>query len=237
MSTHVIISFFLFLFFSEVAKSSPPGDFIKVSDGIIVYPNPLFSGNARALKLQVISNNIIRVVASPSRELSEVKSLITIYDQTKTTGWTVATKAGEVQLSTPVLTANVILSTGAISFKDKAGKLILSERGNGRNIRPAVFEGEQSYSISQTFQTTGDDAYYGLGQHQSDQFNYKGQQVILFQNNTEVAIPLLVSNKNYGILWDNYSVTKVGDTRDFFPLSSLKLFSKEDEYGWLTVSY
>ena len=46
-----------------------------------------------------------------------------------------------------------------------------------------------------------------------------------------------MSAKNYGILWDNYSLTKAGDVRPLHPLSSLQLFSKKGEQGWLTASY
>ena len=141
-------------------------------------------------------------------------------------------------LKTSTVTASINLLTGAVSFFDKAGLPVINERkAGGRKIIPVVYEGEQSYSISQTFETTAGDAYYGLGQHQGDQFNYKGEQVLLFQNNTEVAVPFLISSRNYGILWDNYSVTKVGDTREFLPLSALKLYSKDGAYGWLTASY
>ena len=90
---------------------------------------------------------------------------------------------------------------------------------------------------TQTFQSTSDDAWYGLGQHQDGVMNYRGQQVTFFQNNTEVAIPFLVSNKNYGILWDNYLIDKSGDVRPLHPLSSLQLFSEKGEAGWLTASY
>ena len=38
-------------------------------------------------------------------------------------------------------------------------------------------------------------------------------------------------------MWDNNSVTKVGDTRNYLPLSSLKLYDKEGVYGWLTATY
>jgi alpha-D-xyloside xylohydrolase len=67
--------------------------------------------------------------------------------------------------------------------------------------------------------------------------NYKTYQVQLFQNNTEVVVPFLVSKKNYGILWDNYSFTKFGDVRAYQPLSAMKLFSKDGDQGWLTASY
>jgi len=52
-----------------------------------------------------------------------------------------------------------------------------------------------------------------------------------------VGIPFLVSTKNYGILWNNYSYTKVGDTRSYQPLSSLILFDKHNDQGWLTATY
>lgn len=59
----------------------------------------------------------------------------------------------------------------------------------------------------------------------------------MFQNNTEVAIPFLIRSKNHGILWDNYSLSKIGDAGSFMPLSSLRLYPKEGDPGWLTASY
>ncbi|HEY8954199.1 TIM-barrel domain-containing protein, partial [Chitinophaga sp.] len=50
-------------------------------------------------------------------------------------------------------------------------------------------------------------------------------------------VPFLISSKNYGILWDNYSLTRAGDVRPLHPLSSMQLFSKQGEPGWLTATY
>lgn len=212
-------------------------DFEEIKNGVIIYPDYNFSGKVRSVRLQVITDKIIRVTASPEEKIIDTKSLITVYENLSSS-YTVLKKSDRIILKTPSLTATVLLINGAVSFTDNAGKPILMERqNNGRELSTAIFEGQNSYSMSQTFQTTEDDAYYGLGQHQDDKFNYKGQQVFLFQNNTEVAIPFLVSSKNYGILWDNYSVTKVGDTREFMQLSKLKLYSKEGDYGWLTATY
>jgi alpha-D-xyloside xylohydrolase len=209
----------------------------ETSHGIIVYPDVRFSGNTRAVRLQVVSDKIIRVTASPTAKFPEVKSLITV-PVTLSKNYTLVKSRDKVAIKTPSLTATVLLSTGAVSFTDVSGKPVLMERQyNGRVLSPAVFEGEQRFGITQTFETSTDDAYYGLGQHQDDQFNYRGQQVYMFQNNTEVAIPFLLSSKNYGILWDNYSITKFGDVRDYLPLSRLKLYSKDGQYGWLTASY
>ena len=212
--------------------------FSQTKEGVIIYPNPALSGNTKAVRLQVIADNIIRVTAAATADkMPETKSLITVYTTTSK-NYTVTKSSDNVVVKTPAVTATVFLPTGAVSFSDKTGKPILAERRYGsRSLMPAVFEGQASYGINQTFETTADDAYYGLGQHQEGVMNYKGKQVMLFQNNTEVAVPFLVSNKNYGLLWDNYSITKVGDTRNYMPLSKLKLYDKDGAYGWLTTTY
>ena len=213
-------------------------NYVKTDDGIIITLNPAFSGNARQLRLQVVTDKIIRVTASPTKDFPDTKSLITIYEKQPDIKWTVNESNDQVVLKTGLLSATVSLVNGAVLFKDANGNTIVSEKlNNGRSFTPAIFDGALLYCMRQTFETSADDAYYGLGQHQDDLYNYKGQQVSFFQNNTEVAVPFLISKKNYGILWDNYSLTSVGDTRPWQPLSSLKLFSKEGNEGWLTASY
>jgi alpha-D-xyloside xylohydrolase len=228
--------FFLFSFF--IARADGPGKFIKTGDGIIVYPDPSLAANVQSVHLEVVADNIIRVLVMPDNAMTYSESLITIYDKSAALSWKVDSTNESVALKTKQLTAIVQLKTGAVSFYDAAGKRILNEKlPAGRLVTPTVFEGKRSYSFVQSFQTTEDDSYYGLGQHQDDIFNYKGQQVNLFQNNTEVAIPFLISSKNYGILWDNYSLTSIGNITPFQPLSAFQLFSKNGEEGWLTASY
>lgn len=210
----------------------------KTDNGVIVHPNTTVSGGVQAVQLQVISNNIIRVLASPAAGFSNSESLLTVYPKPAGGNFTIAETNDAVSVKTAGLTATVNKQTGAVSFADAAGKAILQEKqANGRQLKPVVYDGAPFYSIKQIFQTTPDDAIYGLGQHQDGIMNYRNQQIYFFQNNTEVAVPFLVSSKNYGILWDNYSLSTVGDIRPFEPLSSLKLFSANGEQGWLTASY
>lgn len=208
-----------------------------VEDGVLVYPDTRLSGNAQVVKLQVITDYIIRVIASPVKELQQQNSLAVIPVVARPV-WEVKEAGNKITLTTTALVVTVDAATGAVSFADRNGRPVLAEREiNGRAITPTVFEGKSLYGIRQTFETAVDDAFYGLGQHQQGVFNYKRQQVLLFQNNTEVAVPFLVSVKNYGILWDNYSLSLAGDTRPFQPLSSLALFDKNGVQGWLTASY
>jgi hypothetical protein len=70
-----------------------------------------------------------------------------------------------------------------------------------------------------------------LGQHQNAQMNYKGDDVELWQYNTVAVVPFMYSNKNYGLLWDNYSRSRFGDMRDYEPLSTLKLYDAAGNEG------
>jgi alpha-D-xyloside xylohydrolase len=93
-------------------------------------------------------------------------------------------------LSTAAITATVDLLTGTVSFADSAGRSLLAEKKTaGRLLQPVMHEGQSLWRVKQSFETDESDAYYGLGQHQDDVWNYKGKQVQFFQNNTEVAIP------------------------------------------------
>ncbi len=227
----------LFITSVNVLLANPPS-YIRIKDGVIVFTDALITGKRNAVKLEVVADNIIRVIASPGEELLEKQSLVTVYTQKTDLVWNVTSSTENITLKTKQLIATVNLKTGGVDFRDIQGKRILGEKQvAGRSFRPVVFDGKRQYNIIQTFQSTSDDAWYGLGQHQDGVFNYKGQQVNFFQNNTEVAVPFLISSKNYGILWDNYSLTTAGDIRPFHQLSSLQLFSKKGEPGWLNASY
>jgi alpha-D-xyloside xylohydrolase len=222
--------------FNATMAEAPP--YIQTNNGIIVFTDPAFTGTSNAVKLEVVSDNIIRVTAVPGKEIAKDQSLVTVYSRRVDLFWTAAPNKETVILKTKRVSAVVSLKTGFVSFSDLDGKIILTEKPvNGRNFQSAIFDGRRFYNLTQTFQTTSDDAWYGLGQHQTGIMNYKGQQVTFFQNNTEVAIPFLISSKNYGILWDNCSLTRAGDIRPLHPLSALQLFSKKNEPGWLTASY
>lgn len=221
----------------SIAVSAQQKNFRQTDNGIIVYPDSRFSGNIKSVCLRVMSDKIIRVIASSLEELLSDKSLLVI-KQPSVAQWQVKENKESVELITSSVKATINLASGAVSFYDKNDKALLEEKLlAGRDIKQVMLEGEKLYSLKQIFKTTEEDAYYGLGQHQDDNWNYKGKQIIFFQNNTEVAIPFLVSVKNYGILWDNYSYSKAGDIRDYQQFSSLQLFDKNDNPGWLTASY
>jgi alpha-D-xyloside xylohydrolase len=224
---------------AAILTRPPAGVFTRTPDGIVVYPDSRFSDHTAAVRLEVVTDNIIRVLSNPRGEPSlQTASLIITSHPDPAARWELAQNDSEVVLTTHLLRATVNLSTGAVRFADVSGRPITAEKAiGGRSFEPAVFEGQPSWHIRETFETQPDEALYGLGQHQDGLVNYKGYRVDLFQNNTEVAVPFLLSSKNYGILWDNYSLTAVGDIRPYKPLNALRLFSQNGDEGWLTATY
>ncbi|HVY74641.1 MAG TPA: TIM-barrel domain-containing protein [Puia sp.] len=230
-----LLCFILVLVTSHSLHAQTPV-FKKEINGITIYPDTTLSGNARWVKLQVVTANIVRVVAGPSGTAPSDTSLIRVPVSLPAPKWVVEPGNGEVVLKTDSITATVSTTNGAVQFKDFNGNTLLTEKKD-RQFRPAVFDGQPSFHIRQTFLTAPGEAIYGLGQHQDDILDYNHEQVEGFQNNTEVVIPFFVSDKHYGVLIDNCSLSRFGDLRDFMPLSRLKLFARDGAEGYLTETF
>ena len=71
----------------------------------------------------------------------------------------------------------------------------------------------------------GEEALYGLGQHEEGFGSLRGQTVYLHQANRKIAIPMLVSTKGYGILMDTYSPMIFSDS-----IYGTYLYTEADDY-------
>lgn len=77
------------------------------------------------------------------------------------------------------------------------------------NVRK--FVARQAYHTKLEFEWAEGEALYGLGSHDEGIMNLRGQHQYLYQQNMKVVIPLLVSTRGYGILWDSYSLMEFHD--------------------------
>ncbi len=211
----------------------------KKTDGIIISLQQKSSLDVRSIRLQVINDNIIHVSATPDKSFPEFNSLIAVCEPNQKTKWNVTQKGDSVILETATTRAITLLSTGEIKFTDRQGKVILQEqKGGGKTFSKIEVDNTEGYTFRQIFESPAEEAFYGLGQHQSDEFNWKGRNEELFQYNTKVTIPFIVSSNNYGILWDNYSLSRFGDPRPYANLSEMfDVFGKNGEKGGLTATY
>jgi alpha-D-xyloside xylohydrolase len=213
-------------------------EYKKLSDGVMIKLRSEKPTDPGLIKIQVCSDNIIHVTATQDKKISDRSSLMVDRTIWEPVLWSLKEDSNEIVLSTSKVTAKIHREKGTIAFYNANGELILEEKPqDSKIITSAKVMGEKTHHIQQIFNSAESEAFYGLGQHQNNIMNYKGQDVDLWQYNIVVAVPFLVSSKNYGILWDNNSRTKFGDIRDFESLSSLKLFDKEGKEGGLTAEY
>jgi alpha-D-xyloside xylohydrolase len=214
------------------------GKIERFKDGLLVRLEKTTAGGVKQVRLQVITDNIIRVTASPADSISGTPSLMAVITGTREVKWTSEEKNNQATLKTGTLTASIDLTTGEVVFRDLKGQVILQEKqGGGKTFTPAVIDGKPLYKLQQVFESPAGEAFYGLGQHQTGLMNYKDQDVDLTQYNSVAVIPFLVSSRHYGILWDNYSITRFGDDRPYEELGSLQLSDKNGKAGGLTATY
>jgi alpha-D-xyloside xylohydrolase len=210
----------------------------KEVDGIVLQLERQKETDARLLKIQVCSENIIRILATAEKSFSNRTSLMVDKARWEPVPWSVDEHPDWLEISTARISVRVQRKTGAVSFYDSQGKPLLQESpGGGKLITSGEVMGEQTFHIRQIFDSPAEEALYGLGAHQNAIMNYKGHDVDLWQYNIIDVIPFLVSSKNYGILWDNNSRTKFGDIREYQPLTALKLYAPDGSEGGLTAEY
>lgn len=187
-----------------------PGGVERLSDGIVL---PVDGG---FLRLQVKGDSIVRVLFSKVRDPHVDEMVVT--ERSATPKWTLQTGTAGATLTTARLRATVNVADGSVAFADSTGRPILAEAPGSRRMTSVEVQGERTYNVQQAWQANRDESLYGLGQRQEGKLDIKGYDFDLWQRNTVVAIPFLVSSRGYGILWDNTSFTKFGDVRPFEPI-------------------
>ena len=206
----------------------------RTTDGVIVRPA---DGKAADVRLQLVNDHIVRVSADLDGDFARSASLMRVPVSGSPTFKLVEGK-DSVRLQADGIAAEVSLRDGQVRFFDKAGKPLVAEVDGAREFIATEFEGTPYYSVRQRFESQDGEGQYGTGLHQQGWMNLKGRDVELLQHNIDNAIPYLLSTRNYGILWDNNSITRYGDPRGLQPLgTTLDLFDADGKKGALTARY
>ena len=212
-------------------------------------------GQAKVIRLEVMNDNIIRMRATSKDALPEKPASLMIVPQVAPAkgSFSVNEEGDKVVVKAQNVKAVVSKATGEVIFYDAEGKVLLKEAKDGKQFWDFTVperelgmktgftvpeEAKHGLTWQMKFDSPEDEAFYGLGQHQSEEFNMKGKNEDLFQYNTKVSIPFVLSNKNYGILWDSYSYCRFGNPNDYLQLNrAFRLYDKQGNKGHLTGTY
>lgn len=162
------------------------------------------------------SPSIVRVRVLPaSLTLKERKSYSVILGEGQKLRESVKTQEadGQLRLASNNIAVSLNLSDGTIAFADSKGTTLL--RTGKTSITPctnAVDKGK--FALSQTFRLQDDEAIYGLGQLRDTFMNQRGRDVEIWNHNTYISIPYFMSERGYGLYWDNAGRSRFTDNAE-----------------------
>ena len=204
----------------------------QTDTGLIIHP---VQGAVREVRLEVMRDNIIHVVKLDQPGQTLTPSLMTTAAPCACR-FGLTRSADFVTLNAGKIAARVALKSGQVDFYNAQGKRFLKQYAE--SMTPVQIGGQPFFLVKEGFNPGSGDAWYGLGQHQNAQMNLNGEDVLLAQHNMDVAVPFVVSDKNYGVLWDNNAISRFGDSTPYGPLTrDLKVVDSEGKAGGLTARY
>ena len=234
------------------AMGAQAADFVQNGNFLTVQLKQHQNYGPSQIRLQVVNDRIIRVQATAEQGFRNKQSLI-IVPQNSKAQYKVEEQGDDLIITTAAMRAVLNEATGQITFYDLKDQVLLKEVAQGgKTFKPFTVPDREigvdiakvpeaqkhGWSWRALFDSPDNEAFYGLGQHQSEELNMKGKNEDLFQYNTKVSVPFVISNKNYGILWDSYSYSRWGNPDDYLQLNrAFKLYDKDGKEGQLTGTY
>ncbi len=209
---------------------NPVVSFEKRADGLEVRQKD------GVLRLEVKAEDLLHVTYAPTGAASPERASDGVVVKTDWPGaaFEVVSDDKTITLSTAKVRAQIERENGALHYVaaegGKGGGGATGEMATGpgstahtmretllttdgyRSLRAVEVNGEKTLHAEVSFAIYGShEGFYGLGQHQAGVWNYRGETVDLSQENTNIAVPLLVSTNGYGIFWNNSSRSRVNN--------------------------
>lgn len=201
--------------FLIVGCGTNPKYFSYKDKGIVI----LHPKDSTSIHITPLNPYILEIEILPNGVESRA-SLVVNPEEFDKVPFTVKETSQEVVIETEGMRAQLSLEDYSVTYTDaNSGEVIVKALDEGK-MSPVSVMNEKAFSVSQSFMLDNLEGIYGLGQYQNGVFNYRDTKVNLVQANMEIAIPYLVSTKNYGIYWDNYSKTEFEEFNDRATFSS-----------------
>jgi len=212
--------------FTYGQKRTVAYSFKKQNNGVL-----LKAGNKK-LNIQFIDPAVVRVRFVPEGNFKDNGTDVCIPQKDKDVNFTVQQHKGSVNLESATLKLVISTKTGSIQYFNHAGKLLLAENpeapritekvtlnknvfndagskvektANGDQVTANITNRETvgtAWKARQQFNWQPDEALYGLGSHQEDYMNLRGTMQYLYEYNLKKSMPVLMSTKGYGLLFD-----------------------------------
>ena len=164
-----------------------------------------------SMNLYLLNNDLVEVKYTSLDKMPAKNSLVVLPIKSYLKNFSVKENSGDVVITTAKLKISVDKKTNAITYSDLKNNVILAEANHhNKQMRDTTVAGINTYACSTSFQSPKDEALFGLGCHPLDSLsiNYKGRNQDMAIKYLTGAIPVMLSTKGYGLLWDNYAESK-----------------------------
>ena len=185
--------------------------------------NKLYRRNDKELLLiEPWGNNSLRIRATQRHEfISDDNSALLLPEPSDVR---ITVRGKQAEITNGNLTC-IVTDTGVLRFINQKGELLLEEYDRTRDmyegsdkfasaleIVPRIFQprsGADNYKLTYRLEANPGEKLYGMGQYQQPYLDVKGCVIELAQRNSQASVPFVLSNKGYGMLWNNPAIGHV----------------------------
>lgn len=202
-----------------------------------------FKTKEGTLFIQFANEFVARIAFSKTNELPKQSDII-VKDKLVNIKAELSDKDHEYLIKTAELSLRIAKESGKITYFDKNDTLIASQPENPfelkeKEIFKTVFDENATLETvesvdglkvkNESFKTVFDriafeatvkfspvenESLYGFGSHENETLNLRGKKEYIYQHNLKACVPVLVSSKGYGILFDCMSYMIFDDTKN-----------------------
>jgi alpha-D-xyloside xylohydrolase len=193
-------------------------------------PLALLDRNGSYISIEAYAPNIVRVTLSTDKDLALAPPGYGFVAEPLAAGWSHRSSAGADVFSSDAISVEVAaqpwpsapsqmeryfapsLPPVSLAIRTPRGEPIVTM--SGWEMAPHTVNGEKTFRVGASFPAAADEHYYGLGQNQEGILDYRGRTIDCKHYydapaGETVCVPFLVTNKGYGIVWDNPSDTVI----------------------------
>ena len=164
-----------------------------------------------AMNIYLLKDDIVEVKFTSLQQIEAKKSLVVEPVNSYLKNFSIAEKGNQIIITTAKLKILVNKNSEAITYSDLQNNVILAEANEHNKVmQDTTVAGIQTYSCATTFQSPAGEGLFGLGCHPLDSLsiNYKGRNQDMAIKYLTGAVPVMLSTKGYGLMWDNYAESK-----------------------------
>ena len=164
-----------------------------------------------AMNIYLLKDDIVEVKFTSLQQIEAKKSLVVEPVNSYLKNFSIAEKGNQIIITTAKLMILVNKNSEAITYSDLQNNVILAEANEHNKVmQDTTVAGSQTYSCATSFQSPAGEGLFGLGCHPLDSLsiNYKGRNQDMAIKYLTGAVPVMLSTKGYGLMWDNYAESK-----------------------------